>query len=225
MSKELQQEEKNHRIRLPIYSLGEELWNAISHGIGTALSIAALILCVVKSAHTGSALSVVCSALYGSSLILLYLVSTLYHALGRNGAKRVFRVLDHCTIFVMILGTYLPVLLLAIGGAVGWIFFGIVAAAAILGITLNAIDVERFEKGSLYCYIAMGWIIVLAFKPLYDAVGLHAILWLIAGGVVYTVGAILYHIGAKEKYFHSVWHFFVLGGSICHFFAIYLYVI
>ena len=218
-------QEKKHRISLPDYTLGEELVSAISHGIGAMLSIAALVLCVVKAAKSGSGIAVVSAALYGSMMFLLYIMSTMYHALARNAAKRVFRVFDHCTIFLLIAGTYIPVVLVAIGGAVGWTYFGIIVAAAIVGIVFNAIDVEKYEKISLFCYIFMGWVIVFAFKPLWDAVGTKAILWLIAGGVIYTLGAIIYKIGDNRRYFHSIWHFFVLGGSICHFVVIYSYVL
>lgn len=218
-------ENKKHRISLPDYTLGEELVSAISHGIGAGLSIAGLVLCVVKAAQSGSALSVVSAALYGSMLFLLYMMSTMYHALKRNNAKRVFRVFDHCTIFLLIAGTYIPVVLIAIGGAIGWIYFGVIVTASIVGIVFNAIDVEKYEKISLACYLFMGWVIVFGFKPLMENVEKMGIILLVAGGVVYSLGAIIYKLGDNKRYFHSVWHFFVLGGSILHFFVIYLYVL
>lgn len=221
----VQAEEKKHRIPLPDYTLGEELVSSISHGIGAMLSIAALVLCVVKAAKSGSAIGVVSAALYGSMMFLLYMMSTMYHALARNNAKRVFRVFDHCTIFMLIAGTYIPVVLVAIGGAVGWTYFGIIVAASIVGIVFNAIDVEKYEKISLFCYIFMGWVIVFGFKPLMAAVGMKGIVWLVTGGVVYTLGALVYKLGENKRYFHSIWHFFVLGGSICHFMMIYMYVL
>lgn len=223
----LRNEEREYeaRIALPKYTLGEELVSAISHGLGAAFGIVALVLCVVKSANAGSAIGVVSSALYGSMMILLYTMSTIYHALKRNRAKQVFRVFDHCTIFLLIAGTYIPVVLVGIGGAWGWSFFGVVVAAAILGIVFNAIDVERYKKFSMICYIAMGWVIVIGFKPLMDSIATEGIILLIAGGVVYTIGAVIYGVGKKAKYLHSIWHFFVLGGSILHFLMIYLYVL
>ena len=218
-------EEKKHRISLPDYNLGEELTNSISHGLGAGLSVAALVLCVVKAANSGSALAVVSASLYGTMLFLLYMMSTIYHALKKNNAKRVFRVFDHCTIFLLIAGTYIPVVLVAIGGVVGWIYFGIIVAASIVGIVFNAIDVEKYEKISLVCYLFMGWVIVFGFKPLVESIAKPGIILLVAGGVVYSLGAILYRLGDNKRYFHSIWHFFVLGGSILHFFVIYLYVL
>ncbi len=225
MSEEELLEEEKHKVKLPDYTLGEELISAISHGIGAGLSIAALVLCVIKSANSGSAISVVSSAIFGTMLFLLYMMSTIYHSLKRNNAKRVFRVFDHCTIFLLIAGTYIPIVLVGIGGTVGWVYFGIIVAAAILGIVLNAIDVQKYERMSLFCYIAMGWVIVFGFKALTDAIDKNGIILLIAGGVVYTVGAIIYRLGDNIRYFHSIWHFFVLGGSILHFFMIYNYVL
>lgn len=223
----LRNEEREYeaRIALPRYTLGEELVSAISHGLGAAFGIVALVLCVVKSASAGSAIGVVSSALYGSMMILLYTMSTIYHALKRNRAKQVFRVFDHCSIFLLIAGTYIPIVLVGIGGAWGWTFFGVVVAAAILGIVFNAIDIERYKKFSMICYIAMGWVIVIGFKPLMDSIATGGIILLIVGGVVYTIGAVVYGVGKKAKYLHSIWHFFVLGGSILHFLMIYLYVL
>lgn len=213
------------RISLPDYTLGEELISAISHGIGAGLSIAGLVLCVVKAAAGGSAKAVVSSALFGSMLFLLYIMSTMYHALKRNTAKRVFRVFDHCTIFLLIAGTYIPIVLVSIGGVIGWIYFGVIIASAVIGIVFNAIDVEKYEKISLFCYIFMGWVIVFGFKALTESMDRMGIVLLVAGGVVYTLGAVLYKIGDNKRYFHSIWHFFVLGGSILHFLTIYLYVL
>lgn len=223
----LRNEEREYeaRIALPKYTLGEELVSAISHGLGAAFGIVALVLCVVKSVSAGSAIGVVSSALYGSMMILLYMMSTIYHALKRNRAKQVFRVFDHCSIFLLIAGTYIPIVLVGIGGAWGWTFFGVVVAAAILGIVFNAIDIERYKKFSMICYIAMGWVIVIGFKPLMDSIATGGIILLIVGGVVYTIGAVVYGVGKKAKYLHSIWHFFVLGGSILHFLMIYLYVL
>ena len=137
------------RIKIPNYTLGEELWNAITHGIGVLLSIAALVLCVVKSAISGSAIAVVSSSIYGSMMIILYLMSTLYHALKVNNAKRVFNIIDHCSIYLLIVGSYTPYTLFTLNGALGWTIFGIIWGAAILGIVLNAIDLKKFRTISL----------------------------------------------------------------------------
>ena len=216
---------KRGQIHLPNYTLGEELISSISHGLGAAFGIVALVLCVVKSVVSGSTIAVVSSCLYGSMLVLLYTMSTIYHALRRNRAKQVFRVFDHCTIFLLIAGTYIPIVLVGIGGIVGWVYFGVVTGAAVLGIVFNAISVERFKVFSMICYIAMGWVIIFGFRPLMQAVNVEGIVLLVVGGVVYTFGAILYGVGSKRNYFHSIWHFFVLGGSILHFFMIYAYVL
>ncbi len=216
---------KRGQIHLPNYTLGEELISSISHGLGAAFGIVALVLCVVKSVVSGSTIAVVSSCLYGSMLVLLYTMSTIYHALRRNRAKQVFRVFDHCTIFLLIAGTYIPIVLVGIGGIVGWVYFGVVTGAAVLGIVFNAISVERFKVFSMICYIAMGWVIIFGFRPLMQAVNVEGIVLLVVGGVVYTFGAILYGVGSKRKYFHSIWHFFVLGGSILHFIMIYAYVL
>ncbi len=213
------------RVPIPQYTLGEELVNSISHGVGAALSIAALVLCLVKSVGTGDPYGVAGSILYGVSLIQLYATSAVYHALKPNLAKRVFRVLDHCVIFLLIAGTYSPYTLVALHGPIGWTIFGVIWGAAAVGIVFNAIDLERFKKFSLACYILMGWVIVLAFQPLLESMAAGGVALLIAGGVAYTIGAVIYAVGSKHKYMHSIWHFFVLAGSILHFFSIYLYVL
>lgn len=219
------EEKKESRISLPDYTLGEELISAVSHGLGAAFGIVALILCVKKAISSGSSLEIVSGSLYGSMLILLYTMSTIYHALKRNKAKRVFRVFDHCTIFLLIAGTYIPIVLVGIGGVWGWTYFGTVSAAAVLGIVFNAISVERFRIFSMICYLAMGWVIVFGARPLAASVAPEAIKLLLAGGIVYTAGAVLYGVGSKMRYLHSIWHFFVLGGSVLHFVMIYGYIL
>lgn len=222
---------KEHRISIPRYTLAEELINSITHGVGSLLGIAALVLCVVLSVMHGNVWAVVSSAIYGSALVILYTMSTIYHALKINMAKRVFRVIDHCSIYLLIAGTYTPYTLVALrnesvwGLSPGWILFGIVWSAAVMGITFNAIDIKKFRIVSMITYIAMGWVIVLASAPLarvLDSVGIGLLL---AGGVIYTVGALFYAFGKKHKYMHSLFHVFVLAGSILHFFSILLYVI
>lgn len=212
------------KISIPKYTLGEELISAISHGIGAGLGIAALILCLVKTSVQGDVWGIISSWIFGISLIILYSMSCIYHGLKPNNAKRVMRIFDHCTIFLLIAGTYTPFTIVALRESVGWPLFGIVWGAAIIGIILNAIDMERFKGISMVCYLAMGWVIIFAFKPLSAAVSKAGIQLLIAGGIAYTIGAVIYGIGSKVKYMHSIWHFFVLAGSILHFFSIYLYV-
>lgn len=217
--------DKREKLGLPKYTLGEELVNSISHGLGAAFGIVALVLCVVFSAKSGDAWKVVSSAIYGASMILLYTISTLYHALGINRAKAVFRTLDHCTIYFLIAGTYTPYTLVSMRGPVGFTVFGVVWAAAICGIVFNAINVRRFRKLSMILYIATGWAVVFSIKTLIKAVAPVGIWLLLAGGVLYTIGAVLYGIGKKKKYMHSVFHFLALGGSVCHFISIFAYII
>lgn len=218
--------QKKFKISVPKYTLGEELCSAITHGIGVGLSITALVLMVVKAAVSGSALAVVSSAIYGATLIVLYTMSTLYHSFSpRIGAKRVFRIFDHCSIFLLIAGTYTPFSLLVLKGAIGWTIFGIVWGAAVLGIVLNAINLEKYKVFSMICYIAMGWVIIFTFKTLIDSLSFGGIVFLLVGGVCYTLGAVIYGVGKKVKFMHSVWHLFVLSGSICHFFSVLLYVL
>lgn len=213
------------KITIPKYSLGEELTNAILHGIGSLLSIAALVLCVVFSSIHGNAYAVVSSCIYGSTLIILYTMSCLYHSFKVNNAKRVFRIIDHCSIFLLIAGTYTPYTLVSLNGGLGWSMFGLIWGCAIVGIVLNAIDLNKYRILSMILYIAMGWAVVFTFKPLVNVIEIGGIYLLLAGGIIYTIGAIFYGLGKKRKYMHSVFHFFVLAGSILHFFSILLYVI
>ena len=213
------------KIQIPNYSLGEEITNAILHGIGALLAIAALALCVVFSAIHHNPYAVVSSCLYGSTLIILYTMSCLYHSLKVNNAKRFFRIIDHCSIFLLIAGTYTPLTLVSLNGPIGWTLFGIIWGVSILGIILNAIDLNKYKVISMILYIMMGWAIIFTFPRLLKVIDMAGIYLLVAGGIVYTIGAIFYGVGKKIKYMHSVFHFFVLAGSILHFFAILLYVI
>lgn len=213
------------KISIPKYTLGEELISSISHGVGAGLGVAALILCVSVSNAHNNIWGVVSSWIFGISLIILYSMSCIYHGLKPNNAKRLMRIFDHCTIFLLIAGTYTPFTLVSLRSTVGWPLFGIVWGAAIIGIILNAIDMEKFKVISMVCYLAMGWVIIFAFKPLMRVVPGGGIRLLLAGGISYTVGAVIYGIGSKVKYMHSIWHFFVLGGSILHFLCVYMYVL
>lgn len=212
--------QRREALHLPSYTLLEEVLNAVSHGVGVLLAIAALVFLLVMSSHDVK--TVLCLTLYSVTLFVLYIVSTLYHALGINKAKQVFRILDHCSIFLLIAGTYTPINLLIIGGTTGWVLFGIIWGMAVIGVVLNAVDLKRFAKISVFCYIGMGWAVVFAVKPLLAAMPMNAVLFLVIGGVAYTAGAVLYAAGKKKKYMHSLWHLFVLAGSILHFFTIFL---
>jgi len=206
------------------YTIGEEIFNAVTHGVGGLIAIAATVILIVKAALNGTAISVVSAAIFGSSMILLYAISTLYHSLVPKTAKAVFRILDHCMIFVLISGTYTPYVLISLNGALGWTIFGILWGITILGIVLNSINLEKFKKFSMICYILMGWCIIFAIKPIVATVDFGGILLLFLGGVFYT-GGVLFYRKKSVKYMHSIWHLFVLAGSIMHFFSILFFVI
>ena len=210
--------QKREKLSLPKYSLGEEIFSAIVHGVAALSAIAMYVILLVFCKRDATTLFSV--HFYGISMIVLYAVSTVYHALGVNKAKKVFRILDHCTIFILISGTYAPVSLVAVGGAVGWTMFFVVAAAAVIGITLNAVNLKKFAKVSILCYIAMGWAAMFIMKTVYEGLGNYGFTFLIAGGILYTVGALVYLFGKKIPYMHSVWHFFTFGASVCHFFCV-----
>lgn len=215
-------------ITLPNYSVEEELISASSHAFGAALSVSACSLCIIKAVRNISqvgALGIVSAAIYGFTMIMLYCMSTLYHALPHGKAKQVFRVIDHCSVFLLIAGTYTPYALISLRGALGWTVFGIIWGLTAVGIVFNAIDVDRYEKVSGIINVVMGWLVVLPGRILYSRIGAMGIILLLAGGVIYSVGAILYSIGSRKKYFHSIFHFFVLGGSILFFLSIYLTVL
>ncbi|MCR5357503.1 MAG: hemolysin III family protein [Lachnospiraceae bacterium] len=213
---------------LPSYTKGEEVFNMVSHIIGAALSIAALVLCVVVSAIHRDPWAVVGSAIYGASLIMLYTMSSVYHGLRPNMGKKVMQVLDHCTIYFLIAGTYTPVCLAAlrrVNPVIAWVIFGIVWGLAALAITLTAIDLKKYQVFSMICYVGIGWGIIFAFKPLITAITPVGVNWLVGGGLCYTIGAVLYGIGKKHKWIHSIFHLFVLAGSILHFFCMLFFVI
>ncbi len=201
------------------YTLGEEIFNAISHGTGSLLAIAGTVVLIVLSAIYSDAWAVVSSCIYGASLIILYTMSTLYHAITHLKAKKFFRIMDHNTIFFLIAGTYTPYTLVTLRGKVGWILFGVVWGAAIIGIILNSIDLEKFKKISLVCYVLMGWVIVFAIKPMIANLPSYSLIMLLVGGIFYTVGIVFYVI-KKIRYFHSIWHLFTVAGSIFHYFSI-----
>ena len=201
------------------YTLGEEIFNSVSHGMGSLLAIAGTVVLITLSAIYSDAWAVVSSCIYGGSLIILYTMSTLYHAISHPKAKAFFRIMDHNTIFFLIAGTYTPYTLVPLRGTVGWILFGVVWGAAVVGIILNSIDLERFKKISLVCYVLMGWVIIFAIKPMMENMSSVSLILLLLGGIFYTVGIIFYVI-KKIKYFHSIWHLFTVAGSVLHYFSI-----
>ena len=206
------------------YTLGEEIFSSVSHGVGACLSIAGTVVLLVFSVIYGNALAVVSSSIYGASLIILYTMSTLYHSLTNERVKHFFQIMDHNTIFLLIAGTYTPITLYILGGVTGWILFSVVWVASIIGITLNSINMEKAKIPSLICYIATGWVIIFAIKPLIAKVPFLSALFLVLGGVIYTVGIVFYVI-KKVKYFHPIWHIFTILGSAFHYFSILIAII
>ena len=213
---------------LPDYTHGEEVFNFVSHIVGGGLGIIALVLTVIKSALVGDAWDVVVSAIFVSFFISLYTMSSVYHALTAVTAKKVLQVLDHCTIYFLIAGTYTPILFSAIRPVSAvwcWVIFGVEWGLAALAVTLTAIDLKKYSVLSMICYIGMGWCIIIAAPVLFRAMSLSGFWWLLAGGIAYTVGAVFYGFGKKRRYIHSVFHIFVVIGSVLQFICIFFYVI
>lgn len=206
------------------YTLGEEIANSVTHGIGALLSVAALVLLVVFASLRGTAWHVVSVSVYGATLVVLYTTSTLYHSLTAPTAKRVFRALDHASIFLLIAGTYTPFTLVNLRGPWGWSLLGTVWGLATLGVVLQMGVLRRGAIASVVLYIAMGWSVTVAIKPLIAALAPGGLALLVAGGLAYTAGVAFYAWG-KLKFGHAVWHLFVLLGSILHFLAVFFYVI
>lgn len=202
---------------------GEELANTISHGVGALLALAGAAPLAIRGAMTGSPKTVFSLAAYGVSLVLLYTASAVYHGVRNPEVKRILRVMDHCSIFVLILGTYIPMSLLVVGGRTGWLLFLTNTTLAVIGITLNAIDLKRFDRLSLALYALMGWLIVVALRAIVAALPPLGLGLLVAGGVAYTAGIVFYK--SQRRYMHFVWHLFVLAGSILQYACIALYCI
>jgi hemolysin III len=209
-------------------TIPEEIANSITHGIGAGMAIAALVLLIVFSALKGSAWHVVSFSIYGASLVLLYISSTLMHAIQHTKVKNLFQIFDHCTIYLLIAGTYTPFTLVALHGAFGWTLFGIVWGLAILGIVFKSVFSKKFVKGGIIIstvfYIIMGWIVVIGMDKVIANIEPAGVWWLIAGGLSYTFGVIFF-LWRKMPFSHAIWHLFVIGGSVCHFFSVILYVL
>lgn len=213
---------------LPDYTRAEERFNMISHIVGGGMGIAATVLCVVAAALEGNGYGVVSGAIFGGSMVALYTISSVYHGLRGGTGKKVMQILDHCTIYFLIAGTYTPFCLCTIrqhNPALGWGTFGFVWALAVVGIVLNAIDLKRFQKVSMVLYLGMGWCIILTGKLIVQLLGGAGFALLVGGGVAYTVGAVFYGLGHKKRYIHSVFHLFCLVGSALHILCILFYVI
>ncbi len=214
---------------LPDYTKGEEIFNMVSHIVGGGLGIIIAAVCIVKAFIHHDPYQFASAFIYGFSLIVLYTMSSIYHGLIPVTAKKVFQILDHCAIFILIAGSYTPVALCAIraqNALIGWGLFGFVWAMSALGITFNAIDLKKYRLFSNICYVALGWCIIFVLKPTIAAVGRQGFLWLLSGGIAYTVGAVLYALGSKggPRYIHSVFHLFVLLGTILQAVSLIFYV-
>jgi len=207
----------------PHYHLGDILANAITHGIGAVLAIIGAVALIAASTRGTTQLVVSCTV-FSITLVLVYLCSTLYHSLVRTGARHVFHILDHSAIYLLIAGTYTPFALVTLRGPLGWTIFGIQWGLAIAGVVFKSFAVDRYELASALVYLAQGWFVVVAVVPLVHTLGWHGLLWLGAGGVAYTLGIIFFALD-RLRYFHALWHLFVLAGSVAHYFAILFYVV
>ena len=214
---------KKLKIRIPEYTLGEEIFNSISHGIGAVLSIPALVLMVLK-AHGVLAETTV--SLFGAAMIILYTISCIYQSLSHElEGKKVLRVIDHCNVFLLVFGTYIPASLLGVGGTLGWVLFGVVAVFTVLGIVLTCIGIDRFSKLQILCHLINGWSIVFGLPQLLRTAGPQGVFWMVLGGVMYSIGSGLYALGARKRWSHSIFHIFCLLGTFCHFWSIYRFLL
>ena len=205
-------------------SLSERLFNTITHGIGSILSIVALVLMVVYASYNSDAWSIVGVSIFGTTLILLYMSSTLYHAFSNGRVKQIFKTLDQSFIYLLIAGTYTPVLLITLRNTLGWTVFGLVWAMAIGGIIHRIFFFDKLKRLSLVSYIVMGWLSLIVFKSLLNAAPAELVVWLLIGGAFYT-GGLIFYSWEKLPFNHAIWHLFVLGGSFSHFMGIYLYLV
>ena len=201
------------------YTLGEEIANSVTHGIGWLLSAAGIGLAVTLAAITGGALRIVSVAIFATTLVLLYAASTMYHALGNGRAKRVFQILDHSAIYILIAGTYTPLALVRLAGARGWTLFGVIWGLALVGVLITALRIDRLRWLGVTLYVGMGWAVVAVARPLLGSLGTTPLALLVSGGLCYTLGLVFY-AWRRLPYGHMVWHLFVLAGSITHFLAI-----
>jgi len=212
---------------LPNYTLGEELCNSISHGLGVAMGVVILVLCVLRSVEHRDVWGIVGSSIYGASMILLYTMSSVYHGLRPCLGKKVMQVIDHCTIYFLIGGTYTPIVLAGLrryNPVTAWVLFGVVWSLAIVATVFTAIDLKKYKRLSMLCYLGTGWAVMFAIKEVLIVLG-PGFYWILGGGIAYTIGAILYAAGKKHRYMHSLFHVFVLAGSLLQFFGIYEYIL
>ncbi|MCP3868712.1 MAG: hemolysin III family protein [Gammaproteobacteria bacterium] len=206
------------------YSREEEIAHTITHGIGLFLSIAGLVLMVVYSSLYGDSWHITSTSIYGVTLILLYAASTLYHGVSASRAKQILQKLDHTSIYLLIAGTYTPFVLVSLRGTWGWTLFALVWGIALLGVVIELVSIKRLERLSIGLYLGLGWLVVVAIKPMLDNVETPGLLLLLTGGLFYSLGVIFY-VWEKLTYHHAIWHLFVLAGSAMHFFAVFFFVV
>jgi len=205
-------------------TLAEEIANSITHGVGTVLSLVGLMTMVIYASEMGDAYRIVGATVFGLTMVLLYLASTLYHSFQGPSIKPWLRKIDHSAIYLLIAGTYSPFTLVSLPGAWGWTLFGIVWGLALFGVTFKLLYIHKFEFVSVLVYVGMGWLGAIAFKPTLAALSVHGMAWLAAGGLCYTVG-VLFYAWRKLPFHHAIWHLFVMGGTFCHFYAVQFYVL
>lgn len=218
-------EKKKRSTTLPHFTKGEEIFNAVTHIVGGGFGVIFLILGVTFAHLHLSAVGILSMWIYGICMIITYTMSAIYHFLRPNRAKKVFRIFDHCSIFLLIAGSYTPYCLITLAGVWGYSLFAVVWGLSILGIVLNAVNMQKWMPLSQVLYLALGWSIVIAFVPLFQNLALNGVWWLLAGGIAYTVGAVFFAFGRKVKYIHSIFHLFVLLGTILQFVSILFYVV
>ncbi len=208
---------------MPQQTLGEEIANSVSHGLGLLLATAGLPVLILHAVRTGGVSAVVGAAIFGSSAILLYLASTLYHAIAHPRIKAIFRALDHAAIYLLIAGTYTPIALGVLHGGVGWTLLGVIWSLALAGLLFKAMVGMRYPRVSTVLYVGMGWVALIAIRPLWMHMAAGGLIWLLAGGLAYSLGVVFFVLDEKLRYAHFIWHLFVLAGTTCHFFAVLFY--
>ena len=212
---------------LPSYTHGEEIFNMVTHIVGGGLGVVALVVCVLVAAFNNNVWGIISGSVYGAVVILLFTMSSIYHGLHLEKPKRIFRIIDHCTIYVLIAGTYTPMVLTRFREAYpldAWVIFSVIWGIALLGIVLNSINLHRFRILSMICYLGMGWMAIFRINRLIEILGTPFFLLVLFGGVLYTMGAVFYAVGKRKKYMHSVFHLFVNVASVLHSLAIAIYI-
>ena len=223
--REVSRQSRIKALSLPIYTFNEEMLNCVTHAIGAILGVVGWIMSMKLLIAAGNAVAILSMCVFFVTMIVLYANSALYHGWELTTAKKKFQIMDHCSIFVLITGTYAPYTLMVMNNLAGRIIFAIVALTSVLGIALNIIDMKKFRFVSMACYLVTGWCILFAYKDIAAALSPEQFTMLVLGGVIYTLGTIFYGLGNQIRYMHSIWHLFVLGGSLLHFASLYSFIL